>query len=1257
MTFPRKHIRWLGLVAALVFAHGLCAQQLAEYDANDSVFESYTTIVFSQADSFIYYVAPTPSGMQYPGSHTNLGLRNYTDPDGATVAIPVYVLNVRMALEAAKSYADNHSMGIASSYSSSNRFPVYIAPVEGAQRLRSTGAWATGTKGETVYSTLASWYMTIDPGLDTQDMIMIPIHEYFHVVQNVIWSINAYPGYSSLTGRESNAHGAAVEGTAEFFTDQPIPINPIGVNLNASTTDQVNYYYDVQANHFINHYKSFFASDRDYESVFFWKALAEKAGGASPANQMAKIKEFWDGYSDRNVRGRSQFIEEVGEVAGGTGRRHDRFRQMFMQFVGASVVQTGLPHGFRDDAFTGQTSIHRPTKYSRLDRSHYSGNSLPAIAQSVARDEGEIRQRLNEIASTALNPDQQESTATVPFGFRILMIGPPDPWGPQDPNSGAWTTPNSVLVPTQVFILIKGDQPREDAWQIVGFRQVGGDSHDSRGAGVQMHKLDSFSLSSNIGIEGRPAGYTRVDDFGGNVKSIWIGVANYDEQEVAKEFYQAYAVTPVFQEWYRPEGRTTSTVKLDRCYPQREPTDKLHPGDEIRVEVNLTDSVHTGRNASIPAERRSLEAEVIGPSGTAVDMDEVKVRCTDDVHHLYQYEFKIPDDFQDFGTCTVRWTVRSRLKLGEKDKSTDESFRFEVRSDRPEVESVIVRTEREIVYHSRSNALLPLMPGAASIEVYFDQTMDRQKPAEVLMDGQPLEGEWRGTTWWRAQIEVPAGEQFAGWKGFHQLSIQATAENGAKIDADTQQAGEQPDTSRRFFVGSVPPYVKSVTMYAGGKVYDADWTGQDGVIDNYETLHAEHFEGEARRLDVKTEQALPTGQAGYLQVYIDVNQPFDTAPTLTVGGKNVPLKMGGHARAWEGKILLEEVVNENDRDRSIPVEISGRDRYGNQLDGNPGTVPLIDPAATGGSHWKHYEERRGGADSGRGGVDVWHELGAVPEMSLIIILDASGSMGDSNKLQNAKAGIMALLQNLPPRVELALVVFAGCGGVNVHGFTRNVESLKKIVTATQAGGGTPLAAAAAEARRVFLTAAHPRSRIWKCRIFSDGEESCNGDVTLNVHELEQTIAARAAPPPEEEEPEEEPEEEVEDVPCHPASWSTCRVRVRDGGLHLDQIYFDEVSFLERELPNGSCYVRLRTVSYGVIYGSIRDAGGGDVETLWRIPSSGRENVESATSRDGRAAIERIRNRARALKAAGKTRQECRQEIERVVRENSGGANP
>ena len=83
--------------------------------------------------------------------------------------------------------------------------------------------------------------------------------------------------------------------------------------------------------------------------------------------------------------------------------------------------------------------------------------------------------------------------------------------------------------------------------------------------------------------------------------------------------------------------------------------------------------------------------------------------------------------------------------------------------------------------------------------------------------------------------------------------------------------------------------------------------------------------------------------------------------------------------------MLQHSRPRSGSERSIQIEIGGRDRFGQQLDGMPGTVALIDPSSTSWSYWNYYEDRRGGTDTRRGGVDLWHELGTVHDPVLLLI--------------------------------------------------------------------------------------------------------------------------------------------------------------------------------------------------------------------------------------------------------------------------------
>jgi hypothetical protein len=80
-------------------------------------------------------------------------------------------------------------------------------------------------------------------------------------------------------------------------------------------------------------------------------------------------------------------------------------------------------------------------------------------------------------------------------------------------------------------------------------------------------------------------------------------------------------------------------------------------------------------------------------------------------------------------------------------------------------------------------------------------------------------------------------------------------------------------------------------------------------------------------------------------------------------------------------------------------------------------------------------------------------------------------------------------------------------------------------------------------------------------------------------------------------------------------------------------------------------VRLESKSFGVAYGSITDADGSNKKIKWQVnstPSPKRSKVAQATSDDGKARIERIRNLAGAMKAKTKPMAQCRKDIQESV---------
>jgi uncharacterized protein YegL len=114
------------------------------------------------------------------------------------------------------------------------------------------------------------------------------------------------------------------------------------------------------------------------------------------------------------------------------------------------------------------------------------------------------------------------------------------------------------------------------------------------------------------------------------------------------------------------------------------------------------------------------------------------------------------------------------------------------------------------------------------------------------------------------------------------------------------------------------------------------------------------------------------------------------------------------------------------------------------------------------------------------------------ERSIVFVLDASGSMADNNRLEQAKASIRDTLRGLSHDTEVALLVFFDCSDIRkMHRFTTDFASIEAVLPGIQPASDTPLAAAIAAAKAWLAEDALGFERKWL--LLSDGEETCNGD--------------------------------------------------------------------------------------------------------------------------------------------------------------------
>lgn len=535
-------------------------------------------------------------------------------------------------------------------------------------------------------------------------------------------------------------------------------------------------------------------------------------------------------------------------------------------------------------------------------------------------------------------------------------------------------------------------------------------------------------------------------------------------------------------------------------------------------------------------------------------------------------------------------------------------------------------------------AFRPLTPGEIHVEIQFDSDiMTNDENTHFTLAGITIDGTWRGQRRWRGTFALPEGAEYAALRGRHPFSVNVRAREGGWIDGDPRNPGSEPDENNIVLVDTMPAHVERIEVRGGGRtVYRAQWTGGPD-LDEVPNLTTPVMTDPERILRVDIARAAPAHGEGRLR--LELSAPI-TEGTLAVqvGGATAELRQrGDDGTRWEGRFDYEEAQS-GAIEGALPVRISGSDLADKGLDADPRSVAQIFPPGESSYLWARYEANRGDAASSHsGGTDTWHEIGEPPALSMVIILDASGSMGDNNRMANARDGIRQTLEGLPEdqSIELAGVVFTDCGSFQSTGFTRDLQRVRDFLTSASPSGGTPLADATTFARNLMASSANPGAENWRYVTFTDGQETCDGNVVAATQDFEKllrdhrrTQEGRA------------PEEEDEDVAraplpqvvCNPSSWRGYQVATEDNGTDLDDIKLYEHWYIERALPDGRCFARLETNMYYVHYGAIRDRAGVSARADWGINSrSSEETVDFGTSRLGAADLDRVRNAANALR--------------------------
>jgi tetratricopeptide (TPR) repeat protein len=117
--------------------------------------------------------------------------------------------------------------------------------------------------------------------------------------------------------------------------------------------------------------------------------------------------------------------------------------------------------------------------------------------------------------------------------------------------------------------------------------------------------------------------------------------------------------------------------------------------------------------------------------------------------------------------------------------------------------------------------------------------------------------------------------------------------------------------------------------------------------------------------------------------------------------------------------------------------------------------------------------------------------------STILLFDASSSMSNNNKMDNAKIAVKDFVSGLDPiSDEIALIVFYDCSKIVVkQPFTTNHSVFSYKVDTIRSSDSTPLSAAMDFAKKYIDQNANGTKK--KIILFTDGEETCPYKATYN----------------------------------------------------------------------------------------------------------------------------------------------------------------
>lgn len=1141
---------------------------------------------------------------------TSGGSVRFRDRSGRTVLVPRELVAAREGLLAAKAYTD--AAGLSVPFNARRKMPVFLDTDADSNTLGS-----------------ASWSkISFNAHFTPKELFSTALHEWFHVVQRRSLALP----FSTAPERSM-----AIEGTAAWFEDQPIPLSAAAQRLAGGTTpDDVNMYYTMRSYPwFVSLSRGLFERGRrrydPYRSVFFWKHYADRIAGPKSDAQfraiVAALKALHRSGDSREAARRQRTFKQAIAAALPGGRRS--LRSHWSNFVQTNIEQAASgPRGFGDEGVPGYCCAADGVETAPvrlLDGSHYGTvGARPALQAEIAGSNQEIARRMADLPP--------ESLAVKPFAMRLVALTLPgaDSGNPAFDRGARRRGDPELAGVTRLFVQAVAMDGDADEWVGAAVTQSEG-PRDARGGSVDFSSR-AFSIEPRRALGGKPAARTRLRWFGrktpmANVERLWLGFANLATDGREHTIQLTAVVTPFFQPTYGEDAgddpRGTRTISFIESEPERDEA-RFRPGDRLTLEIDASDYIHEGDSRDISEAKRTLELEVTGADGEQIAVQELKVWLADLEKARYRIAFTLPDDTESYGEARAQISLRSLLKLGVGDRN-DESLSFEIARIPPELVAVRVEHAGILLHERDGDAFRPVPPGETTVRIEFDRDMDRSSRALVrlasLARRLPLRGTWSGNRIWEGSFELPEGAAFDPFKGYARLEIAAKSAEGEELDSDPEADGAQPDDRTRLLIGDAPPILKELRVLVGGElIYEGRWAGGPD-LDTAPSWARSQVGDATPTLEVKLEDVPRQGNA---RVELVFSNPLREVPSVKLGALSVKVEADdAEGDRYSGSFDLEAAYEGLGQGGVLEFEIDALDVVGNRLDADPRTPSSIGTDEE--RPWVSYESLAGQRPAGEGGPDRWHTLATAPRMSLVIVLDLSGSM-EGDRLASAKAAIQALLNQLPHSVELALVTFNGCAPSSI-GFTRDVDSIRAVIDGAVASGSTGYAAALLMARDILASRTHPSSKIFKYAPFSDGGETCGGDPIAAIDALETLIAEmRGEPSPV---PVVAPaaEDLEEEIACEPGEWEVYEAQVRDGGLHLDRIRLVETRRLERRLADGHCEVTVIQESYGVTYGQLADG-----PPTWRIHSrSNTKRTFQASSRDpeaDRREVEKVAKKAR-----------------------------